>query len=124
MEQEQYQPTASSGNQDWSKIGWAVVALAIVVIVAIAFGSGQDKQPVPSNSRPTLSPDARSAATKVSFFKTWSNSSEAKRDGLCFELKAYGKPAVAAAMQKGANGSNAIDWSMAADLLSVECSKR
>lgn len=124
MEQEHYPPNASSGDQDWSKIAWAVVALALVVIVAVAFGGGAEKEPVQGGARPTLSSDARSASTRTSFYTTWNNLSEIKRDKLCSELEAHGKPAVAIAMQKGANGSSALDWTMAADLLAIECGKR
>lgn len=130
MQQDRYQPTASSGNQSWNKIAWTVVVLALIVIVAVAISAGQDKQPTPtkkpvaSSDRPTTTPDARTAMTRATFYTTWNKSSEAQRDGLCFELKAYGKAKTAAALKQGAGGSNNLDWNLAADLMAIECGKR
>lgn len=129
MQQDRYQPTASSGNQSWNKIAWTLVALALVVIVAVAISAGQDKQttptkPIASSNRPTTSPDVKTAMTRASFFTTWNKSSEYQRDNLCFELKAFGKAKTAAALKQGAGGSDSLDWNLAADLLASECGKR
>ena len=107
-----------------------VVGLALVVIVAVAVSAGQTKTPTPtkkplaSSTKPTTTPDARTAMTRATFFTTWNKSSEAQRDGLCFELKAYGKARTAAALKQGAGGSDNLDWNLAADLMAVECGKR
>lgn len=128
MQQDYYQPSASSGNQSWNKIAWAVVALALVVIVTVAIAAGQEKAPTPKSSpvatKPTTTPDVRTAMTRATFYTTWNKSSDYQRDGLCFELKAYGKAKTAAALKQGAGGSDNLDWNLAADLLAVECGKR
>lgn len=120
MNQNRYQPPKI--------VWWAAVALALLVIVGVAIGSAQHKspapKPVPIAGKPSTTPDAKTAATRASFYTTWNGSNEYKRDGLCSELKRFGKAKTAEAMKSGAKGSNALDWNLAADLLLAECSKR
>lgn len=76
-----------------------------------------------TNPAPTTSGDMADHTRQV-WTITWGGTTEPQRNNLCAGVYLLGHDATAAEMQKGADGSTNLDWSLMADLLAAECDNR
>lgn len=76
------------------------------------------------DTEPAPAAPAVDSLTRDTFDLTWSLASEAERDAYCTSVAILPSDQAAEEMQRGAGGSDELDWLLMVELMEAECALR